>query len=71
MTTRLGEEIKRLREKKGLSVSQLARLANMSFQYLRILENWSTVPVDAKRVVFKLEMALGVPTNHLLDLIDL
>lgn len=74
----IGERIKKYREKKKISKSELARMINVSPSYITMLENGSKSN-PSEDVIFKISIALGVDYQELLsgiksikgDMIDL
>lgn len=74
----IGERIKKYREKKKISKSELARMINVSPSYITMLENGSKTN-PSEDVIFKISIALGVDYQELLsgiksikgDMIDL
>lgn len=66
MPTPLGTKIRNLRKEKGLSLDQLATLAETSKSYLWELENRETANPTMDKVV-KIAEKLGVTSEFLLD----
>lgn len=61
----IGERIKKYREKKKISKSELARMINVSPSYITMLENGSKTN-PSEDVIFKISIALGVTRQELL-----
>jgi XRE family transcriptional regulator, master regulator for biofilm formation len=62
----LGNKIKQLRIKKGLSISKLSVISNVSKGYLSSIENHETNP--SAHMIQKIAKALEVPVEQLLDI---
>lgn len=50
MTSHLGENIRTIRERRGMSVSELARRSSMSRGYLYLIEKGETNPTEEKLI---------------------
>lgn len=61
----IGERIKKYREKKKISKSELARMINVSPSYITMLEN-GRKSNPSEDVIFKISIALGVTRQELL-----
>ncbi|MCM3718505.1 helix-turn-helix domain-containing protein [Fictibacillus phosphorivorans] len=61
----IGEQIKRIRLKKGLSITKLAMIAKISKGYLSSIESHKTNP--SAHMIQKLAKALEVPVEQLLN----
>lgn len=61
----IGKRIKKYREKKKISKSELARMINVSPSYITMLENGSKSN-PSEDVIFKISIALGVTRQELL-----
>ena len=61
----IGENIKKLREKKGYGVNQLAKLAGVNSSYLSALERGEKKNPSTK-IINKLASALGIPMDLIL-----
>ncbi|MDC9603252.1 MULTISPECIES: helix-turn-helix transcriptional regulator [Gammaproteobacteria] len=66
MASRLGEKIRELRKKRGLTLDKLAKAANLSKSYLWELENRESQRPSAEKLSF-LADALRVSTDYFLD----
>ncbi|WP_316980091.1 helix-turn-helix domain-containing protein [Shumkonia mesophila] len=66
MTTALGEKIQKLRKEKGLTLEQLADLADSSKSYIWELEN-KNPPRPSAEKLSKIATQLGVTMEYLLD----
>lgn len=66
MASRLGEKIRDLRKKRGLTLDKLAKAAKLSKSYLWELENRESQRPSAEKLSF-LADALGVSTEYFLD----
>jgi len=64
----LGAEVKKLREKRGMTMTDLARDSSMSISYISMLENGEIVRPPAYTKIRNLEKSLGTETGHLLVL---
>lgn len=62
----IGERIKKYREKKKISKSELARMINVSPSYITMLENGSKTN-PSEDVIFKISIALEVDYQELLS----
>jgi XRE family transcriptional regulator, master regulator for biofilm formation len=62
----LGKQIKRLRLRKGLSITKLAKKAEISKGYLSSIESHKTNP--SAHMIQKLAKALEVPVEQLLNI---
>ncbi len=62
----LGQKIKKLREKEGFSLNQLAEKADVSKAYLSQLEN-SLSKQPSAEILLKIASALGITIADLLD----
>lgn len=65
MTTPLGEKIRALRNKKGLTLEKLAELADSSKSYIWELEN-KNPPRPSGEKIAKIAAVLGVTSDYLL-----
>jgi transcriptional regulator with XRE-family HTH domain len=65
-STELGERIRRLREERGYSLSELARRSHLARSYIYQLESGESSPTHEK--LQDLAAALGVPISSLLGL---
>jgi transcriptional regulator with XRE-family HTH domain len=63
---RLGERIRRYRDDKGLKLSELAAVAEISKSYLWSLENAPSPPRPSADVLYRIAQALGVTMSELL-----
>lgn len=59
----LGAKVKQIREKRGMSISELARRANVSRAYLYLIESDKTNPT--LQIVSRIATALEVSVNEL------
>jgi|EP00933_Yihiella_yeosuensis_P075063 transcriptional regulator with XRE-family HTH domain len=66
MASRLGEKIRELRKKRGLTLDKLAKEANLSKSYLWELENRESQRPSAEKLSF-LADALRVSTDYFLN----
>ncbi len=66
MTTALGEKIYKLRKEKGLTLDQLAELAESSKSYIWELEN-KNPPRPSADKLSKIAAQLGVTMDYLID----
>lgn len=66
MKKSLGKQIKRLRLRKGLSITKLAKKAEISKGYLSSIESHKTNP--SAHMIQKLAKALEVPVEQLLNI---
>lgn len=66
MASRLGEKIRELRKKRGLTLDKLAKEANLSKSYLWELENRDSQRPSAEKLSF-LADALRVSTDYFLN----
>lgn len=64
VSKKLSENIKKIREEKGLNLSELSRQAQVSKGYLSQLEN-GEVKSPSADILFKIAGALGVTISHL------
>ncbi|RZT21357.1 helix-turn-helix domain-containing protein [Fictibacillus sp. BK138] len=65
MKQSLGKQIKKQRLRKGMSISKLAKIADVSKGYLSSIESYKTNP--SAHIIQKLAKALEVPVEQLLD----
>ena len=63
---KIGEKIKKFREEKKMSKSELARKINVSPSYITMLENGNKTNPSSD-VIFKIAIALGITIGDLLD----
>ncbi len=66
MNSSLGNQIKKIRLRKGLSLTKLANKANISKGYLSSIESHKTNP--SAHMIQKLAKALDVPVEQLLNI---
>jgi XRE family transcriptional regulator, master regulator for biofilm formation len=66
VTKSLGKQIKKLRLRKGLSITKLAKKAKISKGYLSSIESHKTNP--SAHMIQKLAKALEVPVEQLLNI---
>ena len=66
MSTALGEKIQKLRKEKGLTLEQLAKLAESSKSYIWELEN-KNPPRPSADKISKIATQLGVTMDYLID----
>lgn len=66
MTTAIGEKIQKLRKEKGLTLEQLAELADSSKSYIWELEN-KNLPRPSAEKLSKIAAQLGVTIEYLMD----
>jgi XRE family transcriptional regulator, master regulator for biofilm formation len=66
VTKSLGKQIKKLRLRKGLSITKLAKKAGISKGYLSSIESHKTNP--SAHMIQKLAKALEVPVEQLLNI---
>jgi XRE family transcriptional regulator, master regulator for biofilm formation len=62
----IGNRIKQLRIKRGLSITKLSLISNVSKGYLSSIENHETNP--SAHMIQKIAKALEVPVEQLLDI---
>lgn len=66
MTTPMGDKIKRLRKKKGMTLDGLAKESGSSKSYIWELEN-DNPPRPSAEKISAIASALGVTTDYLID----
>lgn len=66
MSTILGQKIKELRKKKGLTLEKLAELSKSSKSYVWELEN-KELPRPSAEKISKIATSLGVTIEYLID----
>jgi XRE family transcriptional regulator, master regulator for biofilm formation len=66
MLKNIGDQIKRIRSKKGLSITKLSLIAGISKGYLSNIESHKTNP--SAHMIQKLAKALEVPVEQLLNI---
>jgi XRE family transcriptional regulator, master regulator for biofilm formation len=66
MLKNIGDQLKRIRSKKGLSITKLSLIAGISKGYLSSIESHKTNP--SAHMIQKLAKALEVPVEQLLNI---